>query len=114
MSRDDPHFRLRVPANVRDRIADAAKENNRSMNAEIVSRLDASFAPLPVPVSAAIERAHEATSYLEQAKKTADDFNKNATQLMGELENTFKEVQSLAAELRTQLGTSALVPRRKP
>lgn len=43
MSRDDPHFRLRVPTELKTRIEAAAAENNRSMNAEIVARLEASF-----------------------------------------------------------------------
>ena len=69
------------------------------MNAEIVARLAASFDPLPAPVSAAIERAHEATAYFEHAKMRIEDFNKEATRAMDNLEITFKEVQSLAAEL---------------
>ena len=73
------------------------------MNAEIISRLDASFAPLPAPVSAAIEHAREATAYFEQTRKMADDFTKDAEQMMGDLEKTFKEIQSLAAELRLKL-----------
>lgn len=36
-------FVIRLPDGMRDRIADAAKANNRSMNAEIVSRLERSF-----------------------------------------------------------------------
>ncbi|RYE60940.1 MAG: Arc family DNA-binding protein [Hyphomicrobiales bacterium] len=44
MSADDPHFRLRVPAELRDRIRDAAEANKRSMNAEIVARLEQTFA----------------------------------------------------------------------
>jgi hypothetical protein len=36
---------VRFPEGVRDRIAEAAKANNRSMNAEIIDRLDRSFAP---------------------------------------------------------------------
>lgn len=34
---------LRLPDGMRDRIAEAAKAANRSMNAEIVARLEASF-----------------------------------------------------------------------
>lgn len=34
---------VRLPDGMRDRIADAAKANNRSMNAEIVARLERSF-----------------------------------------------------------------------
>lgn len=38
-------FMLRLPDGMRDRIADAAKANSRSMNAEVVARLAASFEP---------------------------------------------------------------------
>lgn len=38
-------FMLRLPDGMRDRIKAAAERNNRSMNAEIVSRLEQSFAP---------------------------------------------------------------------
>lgn len=41
--RDSDKFMLRFPDGMRDRIADSAKENGRSMNAEIISRLDGSF-----------------------------------------------------------------------
>ncbi|HWM82968.1 MAG TPA: Arc family DNA-binding protein [Pseudolabrys sp.] len=34
---------FRMPANLRERVAAAAEKNNRSMNAEIVARLEASF-----------------------------------------------------------------------
>jgi plasmid stability protein len=40
-------FMVRFPDGLRDRIRVAAEKNNRSMNAEIVSRLEASFAPTP-------------------------------------------------------------------
>lgn len=36
-------FQVRMPPGLRDRIAAAAKTNSRSMNAEIVARLEASF-----------------------------------------------------------------------
>lgn len=36
-------FMLRMPDGMRDRIAKAAKENGRSMNAEIVRRLERTF-----------------------------------------------------------------------
>lgn len=43
MSREDPQFRIRLPAELKEKIEDSAKGNNRSLNAEIVFRLDASF-----------------------------------------------------------------------
>lgn len=36
-------FMLRLPDGMRDRIKEAAEANNRSMNAEIVARLEGSF-----------------------------------------------------------------------
>lgn len=36
---------VRFPEGMRDRIAEAAKANNRSMNSEIVARLEESFSP---------------------------------------------------------------------
>ncbi len=42
-SEQQERFIVRLPDGMRDRIAEAAKANNRSMNAEIVSRLADSF-----------------------------------------------------------------------
>lgn len=42
-SRDSDKYIVRLPDGMRDRIAEAATENQRSMNAEIVARLQASF-----------------------------------------------------------------------
>lgn len=44
MSRTDSQFRLRVPAALRLQIEKAAQASRRSMNAEMVVRLEASFA----------------------------------------------------------------------
>jgi hypothetical protein len=41
--RDSDKFMLRFPDGMRDRIAEAAKANGRSMNAEIIARLQYSF-----------------------------------------------------------------------
>lgn len=43
MSRDDPHFRLRIPEDLKNLVAEAAAENHRSINAEIISRLSRTF-----------------------------------------------------------------------
>ena len=42
-NRDSPKFMLRLPDGMRDSISTAATTNNRSMNAEIVARLELSF-----------------------------------------------------------------------
>jgi hypothetical protein len=43
VNRDSDKFMLRLPDGMRDMIAEVAKENNRSMNAEIVARLSRTF-----------------------------------------------------------------------
>lgn len=46
-SETQERFIVRFPDGMRDRIADVARENNRSMNAEIVARLEGSFIGAP-------------------------------------------------------------------
>lgn len=43
MSREDPQFRIRLPAELKEKIEGVAKDNGRSLNAEIVHRLATSF-----------------------------------------------------------------------
>ncbi|WP_051509087.1 Arc family DNA-binding protein [Rhizobium favelukesii] len=42
---DDPRHNLRLPLELKRKIAHSAVDNGRSMNAEILARLEASFAP---------------------------------------------------------------------
>lgn len=51
----DPQFKLRLPADLKDRVEAAAAENNRSMNAEIVAALEEKFpAPRPFDLGTAL------------------------------------------------------------
>lgn len=43
MSREDPQMKIRLPADLKDQIEAVAKQSGRSMNAEIVARLEGSF-----------------------------------------------------------------------
>lgn len=43
MSREDPQFKLRMPAELRTQAEQAAKAAGRSLNAELVARVEASF-----------------------------------------------------------------------
>lgn len=49
MSREDPQMKIRLPADLKDQIEAAAKDSGRSMNAEIVVRLQDSFAGAAIP-----------------------------------------------------------------
>lgn len=44
MAREDPHFRLRIPETLRQQVQRAADLQRRSMTAEIVARLERTFA----------------------------------------------------------------------
>ncbi|MBA7948866.1 Arc family DNA-binding protein [Citrobacter freundii] len=51
MSREDPQLRIRLPIELKEKVEASAKENNRSMNAEIVQRLERTYlADLPEDV----------------------------------------------------------------
>ncbi|AHB78710.1 hypothetical protein X636_20795 [Pandoraea pnomenusa] len=50
-----------MPADLRDRVSDEAKKNNRSMNAELIARLEETFSS-----AGAIERVQELEAMAEQ------------------------------------------------
>lgn len=66
MSREDPQLRIRLPFELKEKIDEAAKANNRSMNAEIVQRLDISFLK-EIPVDEVIS-AQDAINIANKAK----------------------------------------------
>lgn len=45
----DPQFKLRMTPEIKEAIEKAAAQNNRSMNAEILARLEATFEPSAGP-----------------------------------------------------------------
>ncbi|MEY9098862.1 hypothetical protein ABIA24_001771 [Sinorhizobium fredii] len=70
MAREDLHFRLRISEGLKNRIEEAAAENNRSMTAEIIDRLETSFAPVPAEMKAIIaEFTHQLIVAFDQTKK---------------------------------------------
>lgn len=60
MSRTDPQFNLRIPGELRDRVMAAAKANKRSATAEIIARLEASFATASMMVL--VDEAHRSNA----------------------------------------------------
>ena len=43
MKQTDPQYKLRLPQTLKDQIEEAARHSGRSMNAEVVARLQATF-----------------------------------------------------------------------
>ncbi|WP_286707794.1 Arc family DNA-binding protein [Psychrobacter sp. UBA2514] len=68
----EPQYKLRLPEELRDKIKESAKEHVRSMNADIVARLEASFATEespPKPISVPFD-----DSFLKDAGLTREQF----------------------------------------
>lgn len=51
MARNEPQMNLRLPADLKDQIEDAAASNKRTLTAEVVARLQDSFQPPHEPLS---------------------------------------------------------------
>lgn len=64
-SRHQDQYLVRMPGGMRDRIKAAAEASNRSMNAEIVARLEASFSE-PVSQSEMAILIHDLKETLER------------------------------------------------
>lgn len=60
--------RLRVPPELRDKIAASSEQYNRSMNADMVARLEQSFEP-EIQVHETLEFKLMMQSYLDQAEQ---------------------------------------------
>lgn len=71
----DPQYKLRLPADLKEKIKQASEENHRSMNAEIVARLQESF-------ELSLSNRDKAEDELE---KVAEEFGR----MLDELKNNF-------------------------
>lgn len=74
MSREDPHFKLRIPPGLKRKVYESAVVNERSMTAEINSRLESTFVPADVPepviaLKEIIERATALIALFEERNK---------------------------------------------
>ncbi|WP_082675436.1 Arc family DNA-binding protein [Aureimonas ureilytica] len=88
MSREDLHFRLRIPAELKERIESSATANHRSITSEIVERLEWSFSSWP-KVNLPPEIRTRAQLFTQN---TRDDFERELNTYAKELaEATFSE-----------------------
>lgn len=73
MSREDPQFKLRLPADLKAKVTQRAKMNGRSLNAEILQIVQDAMAQ-PSPVSGYRDDAERlADQQAEQFKKVVFD-----------------------------------------
>ena len=100
-AKNDPHFRLRVPAHLKAVLEQEAEKNRRSINAEIVVRLEASLSR----DSRAFQMMRELRMYVTEANyarhmlssKETDDSRKEAYRHI--MEYSIEMQQKLRQEL---------------
>ena len=68
MARSDPQINIRVAVDLKKRLELLAVENGRSLNAEVVSRLEKSLEP-ELKITETLEFELMKQSYLDQAKQ---------------------------------------------
>jgi ATP-dependent DNA ligase len=66
MAREDLHFRLRIPEELKQKVERAADQSHRSMTAEIVARLESSFEQPNHDEVEALKRALEHSERLRE------------------------------------------------
>jgi hypothetical protein len=75
LAADAEKFMIRLPEGMRDRIAGAAKTNGRSMNAEVVARLERSLEES----GASLTEAPDAKLYQEIVRRAGKGFSVEIT-----------------------------------
>ncbi len=91
MSREDPQMKIRLPAELKARIEEASSANGRTMNAEIVKRLEESLDGKAVHLPDGVREV-----LLERSKQNGWSFE-------NELVHTLVDVLSEPDEFQTQL-----------
>lgn len=109
MAKDSPSqsadkYILRLPEGMRDRIAEEARTNRRSMNAEIIDRLQSSFINEPLPDH--VNEAQEFANVVITNKWTNLRARLTAAQYAGLLNALFRSVEDgsdIPEEIRAHL-----------
>ncbi|MBB4633788.1 Arc family DNA-binding protein [Sphingosinicella soli] len=68
MEKTPPDMKVRLSADLRRKIVDAAQENNRTLNSEIVFRLEASFRDGAGQSATAVDQASELEALRTQVR----------------------------------------------
>lgn len=119
-SRTADQFVVRFPDGMRDRIAEAARQNNRSMNAEIVSRLLSTFEVDPAFKSAMQQQQDQLAQLYERrntlvlllgavdAKSAPTDevqmLKRRLAEIKLSIENTERRIKQFSKEQPPHLG----------
>lgn len=89
---------VRFPSGMRDRIKEAAEANNRSMNAEIISRLEESFDPNRMVVTS-IDDVPELAAIKQKMDQQLAMFEEHNAATRKATEERLEQVKRATAEL---------------
>jgi len=93
MARDDPQFNLRMSQKLKDMITERAKENGRSLNAEIVQILEDAIAAEQSGFPAG--DARELRSVIRMQSEMLDQQGDNLKKMAGMFAESLKKVSEL-------------------
>lgn len=107
-----PPYSLRMPADLREGLELAAKQSKRSLNAEIIARLESTFAP----VESAVERAARLDQIRDQAMPGIVEIMADLqTKVAEQVEKRAMELMSLRMEQRNlEIEARKIKQRSKP
>lgn len=114
MKQTDPQYKLRLPQELKDQVEEAAKQSGRSMNAEIVARLESSFVPSPgLDATAAFLEYQLVSEAYEKFRQQRHDahFAKAVEGLVAALE---KKVPELVSDLQGEISQVQFFARMYP
>lgn len=96
-SRDQNKFVVRLPPGMRDKIAELARANNRSMNAEIVHRLSRTIADDDSLGAIGTEEANDIAEVSEFDKRLAEAQHRAVLDVLKEFGISITQIDSLSA-----------------
>lgn len=73
MAREDLHFRLRIPEDLKVRIESAANMNERSMTAEIIARLQWTFGPSDEEFEKLLDKIADRDGRIRELERERDE-----------------------------------------
>ncbi|MGE8318343.1 MAG: Arc family DNA-binding protein [Comamonas sp.] len=107
MSREDPQMKIRLPADLKDRIEESAKALGRSMNSEIVGRLEGSFDVAKSEEEQAFQDAFDLASLRIENERLKEQMHADRMQFFQSRQSADlvgKTLEQLPSELVSQYG----------
>jgi len=92
MEKTPPDMKVRLSADLRRKIVDAAQENNRTLNSEIVFRLEASFRDGPGQSAPAVDQASELEALRTRVQALETRVPANLTERLGRVDTLLNEL----------------------